>query len=276
VLQCTKCSERVLTGAAVDRVDEERTRAILHARLRRPPCPSSVPRSLPVLFFGDLFAARIATIGLNPSDREYLDRDQRLLDGADRRFETLASLVAIKREALTAEHCRRAIETMRGYFRPGRPVYSWFRSLDRVTRGIGFRYGAGEVAHLDLVQEATQPTWSELQKERPEEARALREADLPFLLWQLQAFPLNAVVCNGRTALEEIGRLVKARPMERGEFRRITWSVGLAFVLDRPLGVVGWNLPLARAGLHAEEEEALGALLRARIEGLGTTGAQKP
>jgi len=46
--------------------------AIINERLRCTPSLSSVRHSLPVLFFGDLFTARIATVALNPSWQEYL------------------------------------------------------------------------------------------------------------------------------------------------------------------------------------------------------------
>jgi hypothetical protein len=42
--------------------------AKLYERLRRPPSPATVPGALPVLFFGDLLQAEVATVGLNPSD----------------------------------------------------------------------------------------------------------------------------------------------------------------------------------------------------------------
>lgn len=39
-------------------------RATLYERLRRGPAPATVPGTLPVLFFGDLFQAEVATVGL--------------------------------------------------------------------------------------------------------------------------------------------------------------------------------------------------------------------
>ena len=91
----------------------------LYSRLRQCPSASSVPRSLPVLFFGDLFTASVATVGLNPSYQEFLDRRGIELDGAARRFETLTSLCAADRSSLTDGQCDRAIETMQLYYRPG-------------------------------------------------------------------------------------------------------------------------------------------------------------
>src|SRR5206468_2380616 len=101
----------------------------LNSRLRSPSSEHSVPSSLPVLFFGDPFSATTATVGLNPSDQEYLDPEGTMLTAALQRFETVESLGAESREKLTADQCRRAVRRMRGYFEVGRPVYQWFASL---------------------------------------------------------------------------------------------------------------------------------------------------
>lgn len=65
------------------------------ARRLRMPAPAHcamVPGSTPVIAFGDPRTARVATLGLNPSRREILDRHGRELDGPQRRLETLRSL----------------------------------------------------------------------------------------------------------------------------------------------------------------------------------------
>jgi hypothetical protein len=240
------------------------TTSPLIERLRRPPSQSSVAGSLPVLFFGDLVTARVATVGLNPSHQEYLDRRGNELDGELRRFETLDSLRAADRASLSAEQCDRAIATMRTYFQPGKPVYSWFRSLDRVARGFGVRYDLGEVAQLDLVQEATQPTWSGLPAH---ELAQLRTTDESFLRWQLETFPLEVVICNGRTVFAGVQRLTDARIVQSGKLARVTWYVALSELPGRVMGVVGWNIPLARpAGLDKEGHTELGRLLSERLE----------
>lgn len=88
---------------------DDQVRAGLHARLRRPPSPHSVPGSLPILFFGDLASARIATVGLNPSDQEYTDGNGELLTRSRQRFATLASLGAADRASLDSAQCDEAI-----------------------------------------------------------------------------------------------------------------------------------------------------------------------
>lgn len=238
----------------------------LYARLRQCPSTSSVPQSLPVLFFGDLFNAHVATVGLNPSDQEYLDRRGIELDGAARRFETLTSLGASDRSVLTDMQCDRAIQMMQMYYRPGKPIYTWFRSLNRVASAMGFNYENGGAAHLDLAQEATYPTWSGLSKASPAEFEALRRTDLPFLRWQLETFPLDVVICNGRTVLEEVFRLVGGQITKEGTLKRITWCVGTATIDSRRIGLAGWNIPLARpTGLGTDGEQELGRILRSQL-----------
>lgn len=80
-------------------------------------------------FFGDLPQSRVATIGINPSRQEYLSPGGIELDGADRRFETLASLDVHQRTAIVTPHVNQAVRTMRAYFAPSKPVYHWFQPL---------------------------------------------------------------------------------------------------------------------------------------------------
>jgi len=222
-----------------------------------------------VLFFGDLFTAQIATIGINPSKREYLDRLGRELTGPDRRFHTLTSLEAGSRNELSAEQCDKAIEAMQAYFRRAKTVYGWFKALDRVTRAIGCAYESGEAVHLDLVQEATDPTWSMLKQSNPEEAQTLLASDLPFLRWLIEAFPLKFLVCNGWTVFDVVRQILGARIVEQGRLARIVWSVATTRLGDRTIGVAGWNIPLSRpTGLGIQAEEALGRALRSHLDKL--------
>ncbi len=244
----------------------------LFKRLRDDPVDTSVPGSLPVLFFGDLFTARIATVGLNPSHREYLDTKGRELTGENRRFETLLSLGATDRRSLTDTQCDRAVSTMRSYYHPGKPVYQWFRPLNNVLAKMGFSYSDGGVAHLDLVQEATRPTWSALSKVSPTEFSHLKSAGLPFLRWQIEYFPLRCVLCNGRTVFDAVHGMVGSNSLQTGTLKRITWYFIPKTNLNRNLCVFGWNIPLTRpTGLGAIGETNLGELCRglSKIPGQG-------
>jgi hypothetical protein len=250
---------------------------VLYERLRREPSTLSVPGSLPVLFFGDLFTAKCATISLNPSPQEYLDRDGLELQGAHRRFETLASLGARSRADLTDLQCDQAILTMRDYYQPGRPVYRWFRSFLHLADGLELDYGRGHIAHLDLIQEATTRTWSAQRKASPEDFNRLLASDTRFLKWQLESFPLAAVLCNGRTPFENVCRLTSATIVRTERMARLSWYVAVGGTSARRLVVAGWNLPLARpTGLGTNGEVELGKQLRLAISEIDSAAMQPP
>jgi len=126
------------------------THVDLYSRLRRPESPWTVPGSLPVLFFGDLLGAEVATVGLNPSDKEYLAADGSMLAGQAQRFATLDSLGASERAGLSDAQCAEAVEWMRDYYEPSKPVYSaWFNGLTRVVEGFGASF-RGAVQHISI------------------------------------------------------------------------------------------------------------------------------
>lgn len=232
-------------------------------RLRRTPSSSSVPGAPPVLFFGDLFEAEVATVGLNPSHQEYLATDGTMLSGAVQRFATLDSLGAPARSVLSDEQCAQAIEWMRKYYEPGRPVYSWFNSLSRVVEGFGVAFSSGGAAHLDLIQESTQPVWSGL---GDNERSRLLDLDLPFLEWQIRSFQLRAIICNGKTVGENARRRLDVSVDDQGALARVRWWVGHAEIQSRRVAFGGWNIPLARpTGLGREGEIALGKLLAEKL-----------
>jgi hypothetical protein len=194
-----------------------------------------------VLFFGDLFAAEIATVGLNPSDQAYVSKDGRMVTGAAQRFATLDSLGAADRPSLTETQCNAAIDRMRDYYEAGKPVYgSWFNALARVVNGLGAGFRERSAAHLDLVQESTSPVWGDLPSGQKS---ALLEQDLPFLTWELRTSPLRAVICTGKTAGVHVRRELRVDVAEEGSFARVTWWVGHAHIEGRPVGFAGWNYP---------------------------------
>lgn len=228
-------------------------------RLRRGPSASSVPGSLPVLFFGDILRAKAATVGLNPSIREYLDEKGLELTGDERRFETLSSLGAEDRMSLTDEKAWRAIGGMRGYYQ-GNVYAGWFSRMGRVLEGGGHDYKRDAV-HLDLVQEATDPTWSALGRANREEHDALREQDLPFLRWLIETFPLRLLLADGKTALNGVAEITGADLVPVDRLGKLDVYAGTAYLGDREVMVGGWNLTLARGGLSAEQDRRLGKMI---------------
>lgn len=237
----------------------------LRDRIRVSPHKSSVSASLPVLFFGDALSARVATIGLNPSKFEYLDRSGTILSGRERRFASTISLGALSREELSDDQADRAIEVMRSYYEDGKPVYgSYFRHLENFLAGMGASYGGRSAAHLDLVQEPTDPVWNCLS---PSERSALLDRDLPFLIWQLEHLPrLEAVACAGKTVSDQLRAHAVVDVKKSGVMKRIRWWLGTAHIGQRDLPVGGWNYPLDRpTGLGTAGEIELGKMFAEQL-----------
>jgi hypothetical protein len=61
--------------------------------------------------------------------------------------------------------------------------------------------------------------------------------------------------------------LTNALIVKSGKLARVTWYVALAAMPGRVMGIVGWNIPLARpTGLDKEGHTELGRLLAERLK----------
>ncbi len=241
----------------------------LHSRIRKTASPRSVSGSLPVLFFGDISKARLATISLNPSRLEYQERNGTLRAGKRRRFETLHSLGATGRASLDFDQCEKAIETMREYFLPGRPVYrTWFSGPMRVAEGLGLAFEEGLATHLDLVQESTDPTWNALEGSYPDVASTLLLEDVPFLEWQLHTFQnVELLLLNGSGIRDRLGSIGKIVELDSSTTGKRKWWTGRLLLSKREVAVAGWDVPLVRApGLTRDEQRMLGRTLSRRLK----------
>src|SRR5437016_5323485 len=98
-----------------------------------------IPWSCPVPSFGDISKSVIATLGVNPSNREFVDESGRELDGPSRRLHTLTSLGLRTWSDVDATHVTMIAEACRQYFSCN-PYNAWFRALDPVMSGPGAAY----------------------------------------------------------------------------------------------------------------------------------------
>ncbi len=173
-------------------------------RIRRP-----LPRGLyvvrgstPVVSFGNAQSARVATLGLNPSRLEFVDKKGVLLKGPERRLATHSSLGTSDLSRGTLETVLRVLEDCNTYFQR-QPYCRWFDQLEPILAACGASYYRGSGCHLDLVQWATDPTWSKLET-------AVRERliadDARFLASQLQNERLRLMLVNGAGVLRELKR----------------------------------------------------------------------
>ncbi|GIO22267.1 hypothetical protein [Oceanobacillus sp. J11TS1] len=126
---------------------------IIFRRLKKlPPLDCTiVPGSTPVIAFGRFRSAKVATISLNPSYREF-----HIVKGK-RRFHNLKSLGLSRYEDINEYHMHQVLDYCERYFkRPGIVYKEWFNSISSFLRGCtDYDYYDGTACHLDLSQWAT-------------------------------------------------------------------------------------------------------------------------
>src|SRR5437588_6939517 len=120
-----------------------------------------IPWSSPVVSFGNSSSAVVATLGLNPSNREFLDESGNELDGPLRRFHTLSSLGLDDWAEADATHLHLILESCYAYFLRN-PYDTWFRKLDYIISGTQASYYdfPNTACHLDLIPYATAQKWT--------------------------------------------------------------------------------------------------------------------
>jgi len=152
-------------------------------RIRQPIPPGSmvVPGSTPVVAFGNARGATVATLGLNPSPVEFLDRHGHELTESQRRLETCRSLGVAQLADAPDDAVERVVAGCDGYFQRN-PYWRWFRRLEQVLQDVGASYLDGSACHLDLIQWATDPVWGKLP---PATRQSLIADDAAFLRQQL-------------------------------------------------------------------------------------------
>lgn len=173
----------------------------IEARLRRaiPEAHFIVPGSTPVVAFGDVQRATVATLGLNPSRSEFQDRYGNLLTGSRQRLETLASLGIPSLVDATDDKIVQIVQRCNSYF-AHQPYWTWFGQLEPILNAIGTSYKTGTACHLDLVQWATDPVWAKIPSKAVREQLIL--ADSAFLRQQLLSEQIQVLLLNGASVVE--------------------------------------------------------------------------
>jgi hypothetical protein len=163
----------------------------------------------PVPSFGDLATSSVATLGLNPSNREFVDETGRELDGLDRRFHTLQSLGLRSWEDTNARHLRMILDSCRNYFLCN-PYDRWFRRLDQIVFGTGASfYGHSNTAcHLDLIHYATSTKWVDLTFRQRSTLLSVAGDVLALLLRDSE---VRTLVLNGSSVVEHFETVSSVR-----------------------------------------------------------------
>lgn len=159
----------------------------------------------PVLSFGDLSIARVATLGLNPSNREFVDTTGKELEGSARRFHTLKSLGLNRWSDANDQHLKLITDSCRSYFSRN-PYDGWFKGLDQIISGTNASYYSGSQAacHLDLIPYATTCKWGDLE---PQQRLSLLHLAGDTLGLLLRDSPVQMLVLNGKSVVQNFEKL---------------------------------------------------------------------
>jgi hypothetical protein len=163
----------------------------------------------PVPSFGDLAKSRVATLGLNPSSREFMDERGNELQGVSRRFHTLTSLGLRSWSDVDARHLRQILESCRAYFL-GNPYSSWFKRLDRVVTAARASYydSSRSACHIDLIPYATARRWTELTSHQRTSLLTVAGDTLGLLL---RDSAVEVLILNGNTVVERFQDIASVR-----------------------------------------------------------------
>lgn len=159
-----------------------------------------IPWSTPIYSFGKVEIAKIATLGINPSNREFEDLRGNELDGNLRRFHTLKSLNIKSWKEIDLSRTNKIKLLCDEYFQRN-PYDQWFKKLDYLFSGSSYSYyfPSIEACHLDLVPYATEKKWSNLTSLQRE---FLLKKSSPFLGDIIKNSSISYLILNGSTVIK--------------------------------------------------------------------------
>ena len=198
-----------------------------------------VEKSTPVLSFGNFQNAKLFTLGINPSNREFENKSGELLKNFQRRLQTYSSLKTENYTKLTDEKIEKILNGCFNYF--NKNPYEWFNKFDKILSTLGYSYKYEPyAAHVDLVQWSTKTKWDKLTKD---DKNILIEDGRKFLEYQLDSKYLEIVLLNGRTVIDSFknwsGVNLKSLKFEIPKGKRAEIVTGF---YKNKIKVIGWSV----------------------------------
>jgi hypothetical protein len=209
----------------------------------------------PIPAFGNLAESKVATLGINPSNKEFVDAFGDELSGSARRFHTLNSFNLDSWAKAEESHIATIQESCDQYFRRN-PYDRWFKRLDEVLESAGYSFYEPmfNASHLDLVPLATSDKWMNLPTKSRTELLSYY-GDVLALLIRQSKFQL--IILNGKTVVDGFQKLagmtLSVIPDERLDLQRKTGRPVRGYFyrgiinnmrgirLDRRILILGYN-----------------------------------
>jgi hypothetical protein len=158
-------------------------------------------QTTPIPYFGNYNKANACTISINPSDREFCDKNGSILNNDKERLCSRKRLQKKDNEELTIKEANIILGYCDNYFHK-RPYRLWFDKYEKFLQIFGYSYYEDQVVHLDLVQWATTPFWGKIDDKVKNQ---LLTKDLPFLKSMLEK-NFEYIFLNGKTVVAKVSK----------------------------------------------------------------------
>jgi len=174
----------------------------------------------PVPSFGNISNSWVATLGLNPSNREFIDDTGNELKGGKRRFQTLSSLRLKSWSEIDSSDLYLITESCNNYFQ-NNPYDRWFKVLDLIISGIdsSFYSQYSSACHLDLIPFATKQKWNYLSKDQKTSLLEISSHTLGSLICES---PIKLLILNGQSVIDNFQLLAQ---IQLEKEKKTEWSL---------------------------------------------------
>ena len=238
--------------------------------------PQVIEWACPVPFFGHAEQARIASVGLNPSDKEFCDNEGHALSDSRRRLATLDSLGLQHWSAAGPEQRSDVAQACSDYF-CSKPYWRWFNPLEAIFEDAGRgTLKDGDACHIDLAPWATRKKWRKLGHAGQ---AALVEGGEQVLNALLESTQFEVLLLNGASVVEGLAHAAQIElPFEEVAEWRIRggrgkrWSLKRdslgSIELGRPVTILGWNWNL-QSPIPKRTRESIVAWAAESLKGTG-------
>jgi len=242
---------------------------LLQRIMKAPPIREYItPESTPVVAFGNPLTAKVATIGINPSSREFLDAKGQLLSEANRRLADFRYLGIKSHSEIDETVAKKILEESNSYFKRDDSVYQWFAPLQKyVLEPAKASFRDSTATHLDLVQWSTDPVWGSIDDSNAR--NALIKDDIRFLEELLRSSSYQIVFMNGATVVKTLQKfgLVELEqdgwtPLGKGTKKSALWK---GRIVGSGATCLGWSLNLQHYQTTEANKEALNSWISTSI-----------